>query len=124
MLAAGGPGAFYTIGMRPVCFLSDFGLADDFVGTCKGVMHGIAPGVSVVDLTHEVPDFGVEVGAELLEHATVHGNNYGVPREPVRRALQAGQDVLLKIDVQGAETVKHLYPDAVLIFLLPPSVEA
>ena len=56
--------------MRPVCFLSDFGLADDFVGTCKGVMHKIAPGVSVVDLTHEVPDYGVEAGAELLEHAT------------------------------------------------------
>jgi S-adenosylmethionine hydrolase len=56
--------------MRPVCFLSDFGLADDFVGTCKGVMHGVAPGVSIVDLTHEVPDFGVEAGAELLQHAT------------------------------------------------------
>jgi S-adenosylmethionine hydrolase len=56
--------------MRPVCFLSDFGLADDFVGTCKGVMHRIAPGVSIVDLTHGVPDFGVEAGAELLEHAT------------------------------------------------------
>jgi len=56
--------------MRPVCFLSDFGLADDFVGTCKGVMHRIAPGVSIVDLTHDVPDFGVETGAELLQHAT------------------------------------------------------
>src|ERR671912_1463536 len=56
--------------MRPVCFLSDFGLADDFVGTCKGVMLGIAPGISVVDLTHEVPDFGVETGAEILQHAT------------------------------------------------------
>ena len=65
-----GAGAFYTTGMRPVCFLSDFGLADDFVGTCKGVMHRIAPGVSIVDLTHEVPDFGVEAGAELLQHAT------------------------------------------------------
>src|SRR5918997_6949698 len=62
--------ALYTNGMRPICFLSDFGLADDFVGTCKGVMHRIAPGVSVVDLTHEVPDFGVETGAELLQHAT------------------------------------------------------
>src|SRR5215210_8538049 len=56
--------------MRPVCFLSDFGLADDFVGTCKGVMSRIAPGLSVVDLTHEVPDFGVETGAEILQHAT------------------------------------------------------
>ena len=56
--------------MRPICFLSDFGLADDFVGTCKGVMLSIAPGVSVVDLTHEVPGFGVEAGAEILQHAT------------------------------------------------------
>ena len=69
-LGAEGVGTFYTTGMRPVCFLSDFGLADDFVGTCKGVIHRIAPGVSVVDLTHAVPDFGVEAGAELLEHAT------------------------------------------------------
>jgi S-adenosyl-L-methionine hydrolase (adenosine-forming) len=56
--------------MRPVCFLSDFGLSDDFVGTCKGVMLGIAPGVSIVDLTHEVPGFEVEAGAEILQHAT------------------------------------------------------
>ena len=56
--------------MRPVCFLSDFGLADDFVGTCKGVMMRIAPDVSIVDLTHEVPGFGVETGAEILQHAT------------------------------------------------------
>jgi S-adenosylmethionine hydrolase len=56
--------------MRPVCFLSDFGLADDFAGTCKGVMLRIAPGVSIVDLTHEVPGFGVEGGAEILQHAT------------------------------------------------------
>jgi S-adenosylmethionine hydrolase len=56
--------------MRPVCFLSDFGLADDFVGTCKGVMLRIAPGLPIVDLTHAVPGFAVEAGAEILEHAT------------------------------------------------------
>ena len=56
--------------MRPICFLSDFGLTDDFVGTCKGVVLGIAPGASILDLTHEVPGFGVETGAEILEHAT------------------------------------------------------
>ena len=60
---------FYTTGMRPICFLTDFGLADDFVGTCKGVMHSIAPGIQVLDLTHEVPGFGVEAGAEILQHA-------------------------------------------------------
>ena len=55
--------------MRPVCFLSDFGLVDDFVGTCKGVMLGVAPGLAIVDLTHDVPGFAVDVGAEILEHA-------------------------------------------------------
>lgn len=56
--------------MKPVCFLSDFGLADDFVGTCKGVMLGIAPGLAIVDLTHDVPGFAVETAAEILHHAT------------------------------------------------------
>jgi S-adenosyl-L-methionine hydrolase (adenosine-forming) len=55
---------------RPICFLSDYGLVDDFVGLCKGVMLWISPGTTVVDLTHEVPGFGVEAGAEILEHAT------------------------------------------------------
>ncbi len=57
-------------GVRPICFLSDFGLGDDFVGLCKGVMLGIAPGATVIDLTHQVSGFAVEEGAEILEHAT------------------------------------------------------
>lgn len=56
--------------MRPICFLSDFGLGDDFVGLCKGVMLSIAPEATVIDLTHQVPGFAVEEGAEILEHAT------------------------------------------------------
>ena len=62
--------SFYTTVMRPICFLSDFGLADDFVGTCKGVMFSIAPGIQILDLTHEIPGFKVEAGAEILQHAT------------------------------------------------------
>jgi hypothetical protein len=57
-------------GVRAICFLSDFGLGDDFVGLCKGVMLGIAPGATVIDLTHQVASFAVEEGAEILEHAT------------------------------------------------------
>jgi S-adenosylmethionine hydrolase len=57
-------------GVHPICFLSDYGLSDDFVGLCKGVMLRIASGVTIVDLTHEVPGFGVVAGAEILEHAT------------------------------------------------------
>lgn len=61
---------------------------------------------------------------ELLEWAEVHGNWYGTPRDDVREALAAGQDVILKIDVQGAQAVKELVPEALLIFLVPPSLEA
>lgn len=60
---------------------------------------------------------------ELLEHANVHGNWYGQPRQPIRDNLQAGRDVLLKIDVQGAATIRGLIPQAVFIFLHPGSSE-
>jgi S-adenosylmethionine hydrolase len=57
-------------GARPICFLSDFGLRDDFVGLCKGVILSLSPTTAVVDLTHEVPGFGIAAGAEALAHAT------------------------------------------------------
>lgn len=57
----------------------------------------------------------------LLEWANVYGNYYGVPKAQVMQALRQGQDVILKIDVQGAATVREIAPDAVFIFLAPPS---
>ena len=63
-------------------------------------------------------------GGELLESAEVHGNWYGTPKGDVREALAAGHDVILKIDVQGAQAVKEHVPDALLIFIVPPSLEA
>ncbi len=60
---------------------------------------------------------------ELLEANEVHGNWYGTPRAQVREALAAGHDVILKIDVQGAQVVKENVPEAVLIFIVPPSLE-
>ncbi len=56
-------------------------------------------------------------GNQLLEWATVYGNRYGIPKEPVRRALKSGQDVIVKIDVQGAATIKKILPQAIFIFL-------
>jgi S-adenosylmethionine hydrolase len=56
--------------MRPVCFISDYGLAGVLVGTCKGVMMGIAPRTTIIDVTHGVPEFDVIRGAETLRHAT------------------------------------------------------
>jgi len=60
----------------------------------------------------------------FLEWAEVHGNLYATPRAEVRRALAAGHDVILKIDVQGAAAVKACVPDALLVFVVPPSLEA
>jgi len=62
-------------------------------------------------------------GKELLEWANVYGNWYGVPKEAVKQALDKGQDVILKVDVQGAATIKKILPQAVFIFLIPPSRE-
>jgi guanylate kinase len=61
--------------------------------------------------------------SELLESAELYNNMYGTPREQVREQLAAGRDVLLKIDVQGARQVKARVPNAVFIFLAPPSIE-
>lgn len=60
---------------------------------------------------------------ELLEWAEVYGNYYGVPKAPVRSALSKGLDVVVKVDVQGAATIKKIAPEAVFIFLLPPSLD-
>jgi guanylate kinase len=59
----------------------------------------------------------------LLEWAQVYGNWYGVPREPVKQALAEGFDTVIKVDIQGAATIKKKVPQAVFIFLLPSSVE-
>jgi guanylate kinase len=58
---------------------------------------------------------------ELLEWANVYGNWYGVPRQPVKTALERGRDTIVKVDTQGAATIKRLLPQAVFIFLMPPS---
>ncbi len=60
---------------------------------------------------------------ELLEHAVVYGEHKGVPKEHTRKALASGQDVIMRLDVQGAATVKRLLPDAILVFLVAGSEE-
>lgn len=56
--------------MRPICFMSDYGLTDVLVGSCKGVMMGVAPEATIIDVAHTVPGFDVIRGAEVLRHAT------------------------------------------------------
>jgi len=60
---------------------------------------------------------------ELLEYAIVYGDYKGIPKQQVRQALASGQDVILRIDVQGAETIRKLVPEALLIFVTVESEE-
>ncbi len=65
----------------------------------------------------------LEREGELVEWAEVHGRRYGTPKAFVEAALDEGVDVVLTIDVQGARQVKKSFPDAVTVFILPPSFE-
>lgn len=56
---------------------------------------------------------------EFIEYANVYGDYKGIPRSQIRAAMASGKDVILRVDVQGAETVRRLCPEAVLIFLIP-----
>jgi guanylate kinase len=60
---------------------------------------------------------------ELFEHAVVYGQHKGIPKAQVREALSSGMDVIMRLDVQGAATVRRLVPEALAIFLVPPSIE-
>ncbi|MBN1259567.1 MAG: guanylate kinase [Anaerolineae bacterium] len=60
---------------------------------------------------------------ELLEHAVVYGQHKGIPKRQVREALESGKDVIMRLDVQGASTVKSIVPEAILVFLSASSEE-
>jgi guanylate kinase len=66
----------------------------------------------------------MRAGGELLESALVHGNHYGTSKKTVDDVCASGHDVLLEIDWQGAAQIRALKPDAVAIFVLPPSISA
>jgi len=78
-------------------------------------------GVDYFFLTNEEFDQMISDG-NMLEYAVVHGTNrYGTPREPVERTLAAGGQMILEIDIQGARQVKKSMPEALLVFIAPPS---
>ena len=59
----------------------------------------------------------------ILEWANVYGNWYGVPKEAVKQALGKGEDIIVKVDIQGAATIKKILPQAIFTFLIPPSMD-
>jgi guanylate kinase len=81
---------------------------------------GEVDGVNYTFVTHEKFQQLIDQGA-FLEYATYDGNLYGTVTERVERAREAGHDIVLKIEVQGAEQVRANVPDALFIFVVPPS---
>ena len=83
-------------------------------GEQEGINHNF---VSVEDFKHLIRS------NKLLEWAQVYDNYYGVPRTQVSDALADGKHVVIRVDVQGAKRLKEIIPEALLIFILPPSLE-
>ena len=99
---------------------SEPGLVLSISATTRLPRNGETDGVSYYFISREKFLMMIE-GDEFLEWARVYDNFYGTPRLPVEETLARGKDVLLEIDVQGGLQVKSKLPEAVLIFLLPPS---
>ena len=83
---------------------------------------GEEEGVSYFFVSKETFEKTVEENG-LIEHACYCGNYYGTPKAYVERMLQEGKDVILEIEIQGALKIKELYPDSLLLFVMPPSAE-
>lgn len=90
--------------------------------TTRQPREGEEHGVDYYFVTREEFESNIEAG-NFLEHAENFDNLYGTPRDMVERELAKGRNIILDIDVQGALQVKKAMPEAVLIFLLPPSLK-
>ena len=90
--------------------------------TTRAPREGEVDGVSYFFKTEEEFKDMIAKG-ELLEYANYVGNYYGTPRAYVKEQLASGKNVILEIETEGALNIKREYPDAVLVFVMPPSVE-
>lgn len=91
--------------------------------TTRGIRPGEVDGIEYFFVSREEFQRRIEAG-ELLEWAEVYGNYYGTPRAYVDQVTGEGQDIILDIDRVGAKAVREAYPDAVSVFVIPPSMEA
>ncbi len=98
------------------------GYALSVSATTRSPRPGETDGVQYHFLSKQAFDELVEKDG-LIEHAVYCGNDYGTPRTFVEDSLASGTDVILEIEIQGARHIKEQYPDAALIFLMPPSAE-
>lgn len=90
--------------------------------TTRSPRDGEVDGVSYFFLSHEEFRKRIDAGG-FLEHAVFCDNYYGTPKDAVMEKLEEGKNVILEIEVQGALQVRSHYPEAVFVFVIPPSVE-
>lgn len=90
--------------------------------TTRGIRKGEVDGVTYNYMYKEEFESLIDAG-EMLEYAVYNGNYYGTPKRNVEKMLDQGTNVLLEIEPQGALSVKEQFPEAVLIFIIPPSME-
>ena len=98
----------------------DPGIVDSVSSTTRAPRPGEVDGESYFFVSEA--EFERQKQGELIEWAEVHGHFYGTPKAFVDGHLRAGRDVVLNIDVQGGASVRKAFPNAVLIFILPPSM--
>ena len=90
--------------------------------TTRTIRENEQDGIDYIFLDRDTFHQRIQEG-DFLECAEVYGNWYGVPKDQITDAMGAGVDVIIKTDVQGASTIKQMSPEAVFIFLMPPSPE-
>ena len=101
----------------------DSGIHVSISSTTRAPRHGELDGreYHFVDVHHFLEQV---IQGEFLEWAEVHGNYYGTSKRWIEAEMTAGRDVLLEIDWQGAQQVRKVFPQAIGVFILPPSLEA
>lgn len=96
-------------------------LTQSVSATTRAMREGEIDGVSYHFMTTDAFEKMIENG-EVLEYTQYCGNYYGTPKKAVTDMLEQGRDVILKIEVEGAMNIKKIFPESVLIFILPPSM--
>jgi len=90
--------------------------------TTRAIRDGETDGIDYIFVSEEKFDECIENG-KMLEYVKYSTSCYGTPKGPVDNWLNEGKTVILKIEVYGASNIRKLYPDAVLVFITPPSIE-
>ncbi len=122
LLVVSGPSGVGKGTVMKKLFEMDKNLYFSVSATTRAPRPGEIDGVHYKFRTREEFEHDIETG-EMLEHAEFSGNYYGTPRSAVEEKLSEGKDVVLEIETQGARNVKKVFPKAVLVYILPPSIE-